>query len=168
MKNYLIGFYQIEGFGPDSVEVPLTGVGSTDYARLADAVKAKYPGKVLRRVGSHIESRADDDPGYIEAYPGMTLKQLFEQRADGTADLVRKIGRVHFNGIRSDVFLLFVQARGTVSVSVRPLLKSEGVANFQVNISPQRQVDELPSILNDLFGAAGRELNLLIRKPIKK
>lgn len=166
MKNYLIGFFEVPGVGRDSVEVPLTGVGSTDYANLADAIRAKYPhADIRRRVGSHIESRDENDPGFIETHPGMTLRQLFEGKADGTSDLVRKVGRVHFNGIRSDIFLLFVQARGTVSVSVRPLLKSEGVANFQVNISPQRQVDELPQILGDLFGAAGRELNLLLKKP---
>lgn len=168
MKNILIGFYQVEGSGQDSVEVPLTGNGGNDYTALANAIAAKYPGKKVNRVGSRIESRDENEPGFIEVYPGMTLKQLFDENAKGTSDLARRIGRVHLNGILSDVFLLFVQARGTVSVSVRPLLKSEGVANFQVNISPQRQVDELPSILNDLFGAAGRELNLLIRKPIKK
>lgn len=164
MKYYLVGFFQVEGFGHETIEVPLTGNGLVDYSALAMKVAKKHPGKKCTRFGSHIESRADDDPGVIETHPGMTLRQLFEEKADGTSDLVRKVGRVHFNGIRSDIFLLFVAARGTVSVSVRPLLKSEGVANFQVNISPQRQVDELPQILNDLFGAAGRELNLLIKK----
>lgn len=170
MKNYLIGFFEVPGIGRDSVETLLTGDGLRDYAVLALRISQKYPNlppDQLRRVGSYIERRDDADPGFIEETPGMTLRQLFPV-VEGREEPIRRIGRVHFNGVLADVFLTLVPARGTIGVSVRPLLKSEGVANFHTQISVQRAVAELPGLLGDLFGSAGRDLNLFLRKSTKK
>ncbi len=169
MKKVIVGFYNIPEVGPDSVETPVVGRPSEEYAELDRAIYKRHPQFKpgdLRRFGSVIEIRDDTNPGYIDPEPGQTIRQLFEGMADGNAPQ-RQIGRTFFCGSPFNIMLLYT-AGGQVRIVLHPRLKGEGPVQFSNQISAQRQVVELPALVNEVLGKDARDTQLLIRLPVKK
>lgn len=163
----LVGFYAVDGFGPDMVEVPLTGDGPKDYAALNVAIRARHPkAKSATRTGSAIETRdPNEDPGYIDLDGGMTLRQLFDP-TDTNQDprSSRVIGRVFFSGTPCNVVLTFNRAAGSVGLLLLPRVKIGSTAiTFSNVIQPQRPVLDLDRIVREVLGNDAHALELRLR-----
>lgn len=167
-KNFLVGFYTVNNFGPDTVEVPCAGNGPAEYAALLLAIREKHPDKGRHdfvRTGSVIESRdteGADKPQEVE--PGATLRQLFDAADVGQPELTsREIGRVFFSAAPCKVVLTFSRASGSIGVLLLPRIKiGDSVIKFSNLINPQQLVTSLESIVRDVIGVEGTNLTLNI------
>ena len=168
MKKVLVGFYQIPEFGPDCVETPIVGRPFEEYSNLDAQIYKRHPKfrpGDLKRFGSVIEIRDDTNPGYIDPVPGQTIRQLFEGLPED-ATPQRQIGRTFFCGSPFHIMLLYT-AGGQVKIVLHPRLKGEGPVQFSNQISAQRLVSELPTLVNEVLGKDARDTALLIRTPVK-
>jgi len=167
----MVGFFEVEGHGPDSVEVPCTGIPATDYANLTGAMRERHPGvpkdKIVR-TGSSVELRnPEEDPGIIDLDSGITLRQLFdstEKFPAGRSSL--RIGRAFFSGAPYTVFLTYNRGAGRIGVQLQPRTKTETVVNFSNQINPGLPVVDLPKLIQDVLGSDGRSLELTTRKGV--
>lgn len=164
MNNVLVGFFQVPGIGLDSVETPVMGRPSEQYARLNTLIRRKHPTckENITRSGSVIEIRSPEDSGFLELTPGMTLGQIFKGDADGES--VRKIGRVFFKGAPFNIVLELLKAQGAVTVVLRGVLRGDGDIRFGNRISPQRLANELPKLIQEVLGPDVRQLQLNVRE----
>lgn len=170
-QRIFVGFFEVPGFGPDSVEVPFTDNGRNDYAALDRAILHKHPSLLraaaIARTGAIIELRDPaEDPGYINLDDGRTLRQLFDS-PDGVAPARTslRIGRVFFNSTPCNVMLTFTRAANSVGILLLPRVKmGDTVINFSNKISPQLLVSDLPRIVKDVLGHGARALDLNTRK----
>lgn len=168
-ERIITGFFNIEGFGPDVVECPCTGIPAVDYANLTGAIREKHP-KVLRdqitRTGSNVELRDPaEDPGIIDLDSGKTLRQLFdvdEPNAEPRSSI--RIGKVFFSGSPYTVFLKFNRAAGRVNVALQPRTKSDTAINFSNQILGGLLVVDLPRLVSEVLGTDARMLELNTRK----
>lgn len=168
-NRIMVGFYDIDGFGPDSVEVPCTGIPAVDYANLFGAMRERHPGKnrdQIVRTGSSVELRnPEEDAGIIDLDSGVTLRQLFdatEKFPEGRSSL--RIGRVFFSGSPYSVFLTYNRGAGRVGVLLQPRTKSDTAINFNNQIQPGLLVLDMPRLVQDVLGGDGRGLELTTRK----
>jgi len=171
MKNTtaIVGFFDVKGFGPDSVEVPVTGNGPRDYAALQAAILARHPGvhrRDIARTGSRIEQRTGTTQNYLGEVPGQTIRQLF----DGALALDKPmpavlLGRCFFNGAPYDIALLFSRSSGQAGVVLRPRVPTAGIVSFQNKINPMILVTELPQLIREILGNDARDIRLNTRPP---
>jgi|GEM_PF-5926181 len=166
MENKVfVGFFIIDG-QPDSVEVPLTGNGERDRAALAKAIRDRHPkAKDIIPNGTRFGTTSDTT-GFIEATPGMVLRNLFSMDNVGNVDPLRSIGRVFFSGAPYDVQLNLLRAQGAVTVTLKPRVSgaNHGSIRFSNQLNPQTLVDDLHRILSEVLGRDARELVLDIRE----
>ncbi len=156
MKSVIVGYYNVEGFGPDFSETTISGHGPTDYLKLDGETARKHPGKKFVRTGSRIESRDENDPGYLEYVPGQTLTQLF----DGIDTPQLRVGTVVWQHDLCDVYLRIHRSKQTVGIT----LKSRGAesAVFSEQAKGDRLVQELPAIVRKTLGPDHRDLILRV------
>ena len=165
----LVGFFDVKGFGPDSVEVPVTGNGPHDYSACMAAIRAKHPGShrsEITRTGSKIEQRTGTTQNYLGDVPGQTIRQLF----DGALALDKPLpavllGRCFFSGAPYDIALLFSRSSGQAGVVLRPRTPSSGIVSFQNKINPMVLVSELPQLVREILGNDARDIKLNTRPP---
>lgn len=165
----IVGFFDVPGFGSDSVEVPCTGNGPAEYRALAQAIIKRHP-KVdptkITRTGSVVEQRdPNEDPGYIDLDDGRTLRQLFDA-VDTTQDppSSRNIGQVFFSGVPCKIMLTFNRAGGHVGLILIPRVKMGSTAiPFSNQIQPQLAVTELPRLIRDILGKDAHAIQLRTR-----
>lgn len=162
-KNYLVGFYHVEGFGPDSVETELFGSPREQYIRLDNEIRKRHPNKKTVRFGSRVESR-DGESNWVEIFPGMTLRQIFLGADGKTENVSRKIGSVFFNSSPFEIGLLFSPASGRIQVQLLPKLRSEGVVRFSNSINPGQPASELLQIVREVLGNDARDIRLNLRE----
>lgn len=164
MKNVFVGFFEVPGVGLDSVETPLEGKPSEQYARLNALIRRKHPTckQDIRRLGCVAEVRSDENPGYVELTPGMVLSQIFKGDADG--ECTRKIGRVFFQGAPFNIMLQFLRAQGAVTIVLRGVLRGDGDIRFGNKINPQRLATELPKLVEEVLGGEAKGLKLDLRE----
>lgn len=169
VTRIMTGFYTVEGFGPDVVEVPCTGIPAVDYANLNGAMRERHPNvprEAIQRTGSNVELRdPNEDPGFIDLDSGKTLRQLFDvdvPNAEPRATI--RIGKVFFSGSPYSVFLKLNRAAGRVNVALQPRTKSDTAINFSNQIQPGLLVADLPKIVTEVLGSDGRMLELNTRK----
>ena len=168
-KTVLVGFFDVKGLGPDSVEVPCTGNGPRDYAAIQAAIMAKHPGahrNEITRTGSKIEQRTGTTQNYLGDVPGQTIRQLF----DGALALDKPmpavlLGRCFFNGAPYDIALLFSRSSGQAGVVLRPRVPTAGIVSFQNKINPMILVTELPQLIREILGNDARDIRLNTRPP---
>lgn len=168
-QTVLVGFFDVKGFGPDSVEVPITGNGPRDYAALQTAILAKHNGShrnEITRTGSKIEQRTGTTQNYLGDVPGQTIRQLF----DGALALDKPLpavllGRCFFSGTPYDIALLFSRSSGQAGVVLRPRVPTAGVVSFQNKINPMILVTELPQLIREILGNDARDIRLNTRPP---
>lgn len=160
MKNVLVGFFEVPGFGPDSVETPIVGSPQEEYARLFTAIRHKHPNAPnFRRIGSAIEPAGT----YVEITPGSTLGQLFP----GVSS-IRQIGRAWFSGRPFNIVLAYNRAQSIVSVVLRGRMTGDGDIRFGGAISPSRLASELKQIIDETLGKEARDIVLNVREVIPK
>lgn len=168
-KTVIVGFYDVPGYGLDSVETEVVGKPKQQYARLDTLIQLRHPATktvvAMRRIGSVIEQR-DGTDGFIEVPPGATIGQLFANQDTGEAELSRTIGRVFMFGSPHDIVLVFLRAQGYVQVRLTPLLKGagNGTTTYSNRLDPQRLADELPALVKAVLGADARALTLKLRE----
>lgn len=173
MNSVIIGYYQVPGFGPDTVETPVKGKPREQYAKLEELIAAKHPHIkriTLTRTGTRIELRTKEN-AFVDLRPGQTLDQLFISDKTGSEDLTREIGSVFMAGRPYAVVLVHLRAAGYVRVRLSPKLRGSGDAPFSFSnqLNPNRLVDELPQLVKDVIGADGRDLKLNFRAaPVAK
>lgn len=169
---FLVGFFDVQDFGPDVAEVPCTGNGPRDNAALMAAIRAKHPKQArcaacIRKTGSTIETRdPNEDPGYIDLDSGATLRQLFDAE-DPSQPLrtSRLIGRAFFSGTPCNVVLTFNRSSGAVGVTLLPRIKiGDSVIKFGNAINPQQLVSELPRLVKEVLGHDARNIVLKVRE----
>ncbi len=167
MKRVIIGFYDVPGYGPDSVETEVTNKPREDYLTLNDLIRKRFPRtKVpqdIKRTGSIVELRDDNDPGYVEVPIGTTIAQLFGD-GNGNNDPSRVIGRVFFSGTPADIVLVYLRAQGSVTVNLKPVLRKDGLIHFGNRLSPMRLASELPQLIKEILGHDARDLKLKFRE----
>jgi hypothetical protein len=166
MKSVIIGYYEVPGFGPDSVETAVVGRPAEQYATLKKLIEARHPGKKnIVRTGSNVELRTKEN-AFIELADGATIDQLFSNEKTGEAETNREIGKVFMSSRPYNVFLVHLRAQGYVQVQLTPKLRSEGDAVFRFSnrLNPNRLVTELPQIIKDVIGADARNLVLNFRE----
>lgn len=165
MKNVIIGYYHVEGYGVDTAETELVGHPSEMYAKMLTIMRKRHPGlheKAIVRTGSRVETRDETNPGFIELFPGMTIRQIFEG-AEGSA---RKIGQVFFQSDPFEIMLILSAATGKVSLRLHPLMSHSGVVSFSNQIDPQVEASNLVKIVTGILGNDARDLKLSIREKI--
>ena len=161
-KQVLVGFYEVPGYGQDSVETDIVGKPSQQYARLAAAIAARHPkAKGIIRLGSKIETRKGEDD-YVITFPGMNIGQLFKAGSEAETSLT--IGRFFMRSAVWDLVLVQNRAAGHVSVQANSVLKNDGVMRFSNRINPQRSLEELPGIIKEVLGPDVRDLQLRFRE----
>lgn len=169
-STVLVGYFNVPGVGPDSVEVPCTGKGKNDRAALVTAIYAKHaklklkPGTVTK-TGAKIERRTGQN-SFIELSPGMTIANLFVNPETDEAEQTREIGGVFFKSSPMKVVLVLSRAAGHVRIQLTPVLPSETVVRFSNQLNPQRLAEELPLLVTEVLGGGGRELKLNFRKKL--
>lgn len=167
-KTVIVAFYDVPGYGPDSVETPVVGKPKQQYLELEKLIRARHSKNKdvgsLRRIGSVVEQR-DGTDGFIEVPPGATVGQLFANVDTGEAELTRTVGRVFAYGTPHNIVLVFLRAQGYVQVRLTPLLKGagNGASTFSNRLDPQRLADELPRLIKEVLGADVRDLKLKFR-----
>lgn len=165
-KQVIVGIFSVPGYGPDSVETPLTGKGKNDYAALDALITARHPKvkkELIKRTGSAIELRGTADD-FVTLTPGMTIGQLFDdERA------ARTVGRVFLDGSAMDVVLINSAGTGTVGLQLSPILRTDGVIRFHNRINSNQLANVLPVVIKDILGNGARDLKLKFReaKPSK-
>lgn len=162
--SVLVGFYEVDGYGADSVETPSTQDGKRDYDTLARLIKERHPKATsFHRIGSKFEIRDGTNLGPVEIPAGSTIGQLFLNE-DNRIEAAREIGKVFFNGTPQKIMLVFLRAQGHVAVRLHPDLHTEGVVYFPNKFSPQRLATELPEIIRSILGQDAREMKLNFRE----
>lgn len=169
-NRYLVGFYDVEGIGQDSVETPCTGNGPAEYHALNVAIAARHPGKKSQRVGSVVEYRdPTEDPGYIDLGSGQTLRQLFDVDDGEKPRTNRVIGRVFFSGTPCNIMLTFNRSGTTIGLVLLPRIKTGSPAiPFSNVIQPQAAVEDLERIVREVLGSDAHALTLRIRPAAPK
>lgn len=169
MPSFIIGVYRVHGVsGTVTVEAPLTGVAKRDYANLFAELKKLHPNLIpgdAQRLNSKIETR-EDAPQFINQHPGMTLRQLFidTPTADGSgAETFREVGTVFFEGAAQDVLLRYLQDKGMVGLTLRDRM-TRNATRFSNQINAGVPVEELPTLIQEILGSEGRELNLRLKQ----
>jgi hypothetical protein len=156
-KNYLVGFFDVEGRGNISIETPLTGEGQTDYARLWDQVRARYGNVRIERTGSTIEQRAEVEK--LVEYPvGGTVQQLFDTMDDCCSIL---LGRVEFAKFESDIILRYHRGHNIAGVTLIERA-TRGVTRFSDKIPGGKSSADLPAIIAGIVGY--EKLNLRLKE----
>lgn len=160
-KNYLIGFFHVEGHGKVTVETPLSGRGADDHQELWKLVRAKFPAAAksdIIRTGSTIEQRvaAGNEVKYA---PGSTIQQLFLSFGQSDDACSRHIGRVDFSGQECDIVLRFHRAKNSAGVTLLERV-SKSAIRFSDNIPGMRLASDLPDVVKDIVGQDGRNLKL--------
>ncbi len=163
----IIGFYNVPGFGPDSVETAVEGQPRDQYARLDALILTRHKNaKGVKRFGSTVELRNGDSDGFIDLRDGLTIGQIFENEETQEAEALRTVGTVFVNGTPHNVVLVLSRALGTVRVQLLPVLKNIGAGptRFSNQIQSARLATELPQLLKDIIGKDGRDLKLRFRE----
>lgn len=146
------------------VEVPCTGTPQGDLAAAWAEIRRQCPtvpknhivrtnGKTAPRAGSGAQS--------IQFSDGMTVRQLFPDRTEFEA--ARLVGRISFESEPHDVILRHLRAKSVFSLTLKPL-KGPATINFSEQVSVMRLAAELPAIINQLLGDAGKNLELYFSK----
>lgn len=155
MTKVLVGYYNVPGYGADSVEVAVKGTPKELYAKLQGLIQKKHPKVkgVIPRTSSRMELR-DPENAFIEFLPGTTIAQLFEE------SISRKIGRVFFVNEPMEIVLVLNRGAGHVAIQLRSVLGTGGTANFSSKIQPQRLATELKQAVIEALG--GNEIKDLV------
>jgi len=168
----IIGFYNVPGFGPDSVETSVTGSPQEQYGRLDALIANRHKTvKQLTRFGSTIELRQGDNDGFINLREGSSIGQIFENEETNEAEASRTVGSVFVSGAPYSVVLVLSRAAGVVRVQLQPTLKNlgTGLTRFSNQINPERLANELPQLLKDVIGKDARALTVRFRtETVKK
>ena len=169
---FIVGFYEVPGFGPDSVEVPCVGNGPAEYRALANAIAKRHP-KVdptkIARTGSIVEQRDPaEDPGYIDLDDGRTLRQLFDPNDSNEEPRTsRNVGHVFFCSTPCKIMLTFNRGAGNIGIVLIPRVKMGSTAiPFSNVIQPQLAVTELPRIIKEVLGHDAHAITLRTRPVI--
>jgi len=160
-KNYLIGFFHVEGHGKVTIETPLTGFGMGDYQTLWTLVRAKFPNakkEDIVRTGSTIETRLSKG-NEVRFAPGATIQQMFLNLGTGDDACSRLIGRVDFSGQECDIVLRFIRAKNAAGVTLTERV-SKSAIRFSDNIPGMRLASDLADLVKGIVGQDGRNLQL--------
>jgi hypothetical protein len=160
-KNYLIGFFHVEGHGKVTVETPLSGRGADDYQELWKKVRALFPDasdKDILRTGSTIEQRTPTG-NEVKFAPGATIQQMFLNLGEGDDACSRSIGRVDFSGQECDIVLRFHRAKNAAGLTLLERV-SKSAIRFSDNIPGMRLASDLPDLVKGIVGQDGRNLKL--------
>lgn len=164
-RVFLIGHYDVEGFGPDSVETPVIGRPKDEYRALETAIRERHPKAAIKKQGSHVEQRELHDPGFIEVMPGTTLRGLFPEGPGSESDQARKIGRVSYQGKLCEIIIRHARAAGVAKITLKDYTGSQIPFNDQIQLT--RAIEDLPKIVAEVLGAEGRDVKLRLRKKIQ-
>lgn len=157
--NVLVGFFTVDGFGPDSVETPLTGEPQQEHALLHKLIREKHPKADIRRTGSTVERRGDTSTE-LEYREGTVLKNLFS--AEDIDETSRVIGAVTFNGEPCDIVLRYHRGKNVVGITLKE--RSSRVAiRFSDQVAAMRLVSELPAIVAEVLGNSGKGCALSLK-----
>lgn len=156
--NHLIGFFHVEGHGRITVETPLTGFGTDDYAKLWKQVRDRFPNAHVERTGSTIEQRTSTG-SEVKFAPGSTIQQMFLNLGEGDDACSRLIGRVDFSGAECDIVLRFHRARNSAGITLSERV-SKSAIRFSENIPGMRLASDLPDLVKGIVGNDGRNLKL--------
>ncbi|NOS67794.1 MAG: hypothetical protein HOO67_05535 [Candidatus Peribacteraceae bacterium] len=156
-KPYLVGFYNVEGHGAQSVATPLTGNGVVDMKSLFALIKKKFPDAGIVRTGSVIEQRDDMkvEQGIIEYPAGATIQQLFNKDTDDGSSITA--GSCLFNGEQCLIVLRFTHAANRVGVSLLER-STHTTIRFSGTETGQRLASELPAIVAKLTDGGVRDV----------
>lgn len=158
----LVGFWRVDGV-EHSNETKALGKGAEEKFALAQAIRAQFPdAKEILPIGTKIEIRTEEN-AFIEAIPGAVIRNIFSN-PEGHEDPIRLVGQVWFSGFPYEIVLRHSRAEGCVFVRLHPRLPSTGIIKFSNQLSPQRLLTELPSLLNEVLGSDARDLRLNIRE----
>lgn len=168
MKRVMVGFFNVPGVGPDSVETPIVGNPKQEYAALQKLIERKHRLPNIRRIGSVVETRDAENPGYLEIHPGATLAQLFLAKHAANVEQARRIGSAFIAGHPFFLFLILSRAEGRVIVEARGALSGSGNIRFPNKISANRLASELPMMVEEVLGSEARNIKLNLREVAPK
>lgn len=165
-QNVLVGFWRVDGT-EHSNETPLSGNGIRDKELLRTDIGKQHPNaKEILPLGTRIETRTSENT-FVEVTPGAVLRNIFDG-PEGKDDPIRKVGQVWFSGSPYDIVLLHARAQGCVLVRLQPRLPTTGPVKFSNELSPQKLLTELPTLLAGVFGGDAREMKLNIRERVNQ
>jgi hypothetical protein len=168
--SVLVGFFEVAGVGPVTVETPVRGTPAEQYARLLTQVKkqcSKAKDGDVRRVGSTIELRTGEN-SFVDIYPGATVGQLFDDLDESEGESKRVVGSVFLTGTPWDIELVNLRAAGSVRIQLNPKLRGETTMRYSNQINPMRLATDLPLIVKEVVGGDARELKLRFREVKQK
>lgn len=146
------------------VEVPCTGSPQGDKAAAWAEIRRQcptVPKNGIVRTSEKVSPRAGTGAQSIQFSEGMTVRQLFPDRTEFEA--ARLVGRISFESEPHDVILRHIRAKSVFSLTLKPL-KGPATINFSEQVSVMRLATELPAIINQLLGDAGKNLELYFTK----
>lgn len=154
-RPYLVGFFNVQGHGAQTVATPLTGIGQQDMNTLWTLIRDKFPDTQIDRTGSVIEQRDDSkqEQGVKEYPAGATIQQLFDRKSDVVSFT---IGTCVFHGSECNIIVRFHHARNAVGVCLLERATHTTI-RFGGSASGQRLASELPKLVQDIIGNEGRD-----------
>jgi hypothetical protein len=146
------------------IEVPCTGTPQGDLAAAWAEVRRQFPAAPknnIVRTSGKVAPRAGTAGQSIPLSAGMTIRQLFPD--GGPFEASRLVGRISFDSEPHDVILRHIRAKAVFSITLKPL-KGPATINFSEQVTVMRLAEELPAIINQLLGDAGKNLELYFQK----